>query len=57
MALWKVNLNKVDKTDGRTVLDYIKDQIERNKGLATEPVLQGYYNQLKKAGAKHRVEL
>ena len=57
MTYWKVNLNKVDETDGRTVLDYIKVQIERNKGLVSEPVLQGYYNQLKKAGAKHRVEL
>ena len=57
MTYWKVNLNKVDKTDGRTVLDYIKDQIERNKGLASEPVLQGYYKQLKKAGAKHKSEL
>ena len=57
MTYWKVNLNKVDETDGRTVLDYIKDQIESNKGLVSEHVLQGYYNQLKKAGAKHRVEL
>lgn len=57
MTYWKVNLNKVDETDGRTVLDYVRDQVERNKGLASEPVLRGYYNQLKKAGAKHKSEL
>ncbi len=57
MTIWKVNLNKVDEMDGRTVLDYLKTQIERNKGMASEPVLQGYYNMLKKAGAKHKLEL
>ena len=57
MTFWKVNLNKVDQTDGRTLLDYVKDHIDRNAGLATEPILRGYYAQLKKAGAKHKSEL
>jgi hypothetical protein len=54
---WKVNLNKVDETDGRTVLDYVQSQIDANKGLATEPVLKKYYQMLKDAGAKHKWEL
>lgn len=54
---WKVNLNKVDEMDGRTLLDYIRAQIERNKGLPAEPTLKQYYTMLKKAGAKHKSEL
>ncbi|MBW8359257.1 MAG: hypothetical protein K0M63_05555 [Weeksellaceae bacterium] len=57
MAQWKVNFNKVDETDGRTVLDYVQSQIERNKGLPAEPTLKRYYDMLKKAGAKHKSEL
>lgn len=57
MTYWKVNLNKVDEMDGRTVLDYVAMQIQENEGLASEPVLKRYYAMLKKAGAKHRVEL
>jgi len=54
---WKVNLNKVDAIDGRTTLDYIKYQIERNKGNALEEKFQIYYDKLKAAGAKHKSEL
>lgn len=54
---WKVDLNKVDEADGATVLDYVKMQIERNKGLPSEPYLKSYYDMLKKAGAKHKSEL
>lgn len=54
---WKVNLNRVDPSDGRTVLDYIKFQIEKNKGNALERKLQHYYDILKAAGAKHKAEL
>jgi hypothetical protein len=57
MVSWKVNLNKIDDADGMTVLDYIQMQIGRNRGLPSEPYLKGYYDMLKKAGAKHRVEL
>lgn len=57
MTMWKVNLNRVDEMDGRTVLDYIQTQIGRNKGLASEPVLKRYYDMMKKAGAKHKSEL
>lgn len=57
MAKWKVNFNKVDEMDGRTVLDYVQDQIVRNKGLPSEPTLKDYYNMLRDAGAKHKWEL
>ncbi|WP_408096862.1 hypothetical protein ACJVC5_17625 [Peredibacter sp. HCB2-198] len=54
---WKLDLNKVDASDNRTVLDYIKFQIERNKGNSLEPKLKSYYNRFKAAGAKHKSEL
>ena len=57
MAQWKVNLNKVDESDGRTVLDYVKYHLERAKGTTSERKLKLYYSSLKRAGAKHRSEL
>lgn len=57
MAKWGVNFNKVDETDDRTVLDYIRDQITSNKGLPTEPTLKHYYKMLRESGAKHKFEL
>lgn len=57
VSLWKVNLNKVDETDGRTVLDYLKYKIELKKGTPLAEKLQHYYKVLKDAGAKHKNEL
>jgi hypothetical protein len=57
MARWKVNLNKVDEMDGRTVLDYVKYHLDRAKGTSMERKLDLYYNSLKSAGAKHKHEL
>lgn len=54
---WKVDFNKVDETDGRTVLDYVKYQMERAEGTSLEVRLNFYYKSLKSAGAKHRSEL
>jgi hypothetical protein len=54
---WKINLNKVDETDGRTVLDYVEKEIKRFEGMETEKALKEYYHHLKKAGAKHKSEL
>ncbi len=56
-AYWGVNLNKIDAADNATVMDYIAMQLERNKGLPTEPLLKRYYDMFKRFGAKHRVEL
>ena len=57
MIEWKIDLNKVDETDKRTVLDYVEYQIGRNKGNALESRHRGYYDLLRKAGAKHAREL
>ncbi len=57
LAVWGVNFNKVDETDGRTVLDYVQHQIKISKGLAIEEKLKQYYYILRKAGAKHKWEL
>lgn len=54
---WKVNLNRVDEADGRTLLDYVRSEIEKNKGTNLEPVLKGYYKVLQRSGAKHKAEL
>lgn len=55
--IWKVNLNRVDPTDGRTVLDYVQKEIDRNKGTSVESKLKSYYDMLRTSGAKHRSEL
>ena len=58
MAKWDVNLNKVDPTDGRTVLDYIQYQLKLNQGSkAITNSLEDYYQSLRSAGAKHKSEL
>lgn len=53
----KLGLTKVDKDDGRTILDYLQYHIQRTRGSETEKQLRGYYAKLRKAGAKHQVEL
>lgn len=57
VADWGVNLNYVDRTDNRTVLDYIEDEIVRLDGTAAERTLRRYYRTLRDAGALHRREL
>lgn len=54
---WKVNLNKVDESDGRTLLDYLQFHIQRNNENSLAQKYKLYYFKLKKAGAKHKVEL
>lgn len=54
---WKVDLNKIDDSDKRTVLDYVKYHLDKNKGNELEIVYQMYYMKLKKAGAKHSSEI
>lgn len=55
--IWKVDLNRIDPSDGRTVLDYVQKEIDRNKGLSIESKLRSYYDMLRSSGAKHRNEL
>lgn len=51
--IWNVPLNKIDAYDNKTVLDFAKGEIERNKGTAIEKSLESYYSQIRAAGAKH----
>lgn len=57
VAQHKLGLSRVDESDGRTLLDYIQDHMERTKGGEIEKKLRIYYQQLRAAGAKHRREL
>lgn len=57
VAEWKVGFNKVDKGDGRTVLDYIQYHMQRNAGTEVALRLQSYYDTIRKAGGKHAAEL
>ncbi|MNI27394.1 hypothetical protein D3C73_811290 [compost metagenome] len=54
---WRLPLNKIDYTDNRTLLDYVKYHTVKNKGNALEELYQVYYDKLRSAGAKHRTEL
>lgn len=54
---WKVNLNRIDSADGRTVMDYLKDELDKNPPTYTKKFYEGYYRVLKNKGAKHRAEL
>ena len=54
---WGVNLNKVDDSDGKTPLDYLRDKISRSRGSPNERHFKSYYDQLRASGAKHRSEL
>jgi hypothetical protein len=46
-------LNQPDKQDGRTVLDYVRDEMNKPASPALKQKLQLYYNKLQAAGAKH----
>lgn len=54
---WKVNLNRVDPADQRTVMDYIRDELNKNPPPYNKQFLEGFYRRLKNKGAKHRTEL
>lgn len=53
----KLGLTRVDETDGRTILDYLKDRSQRAGDSVVARHCQVYYDVLRKAGAKHRSEL
>jgi hypothetical protein len=54
---WKAILNRIDRWDNKTVLDYVDSEIVRNAGSDSEKVLRGYRVTLESAGAKRRGEL
>lgn len=53
---WNVDLNHVDATDGKTVLDYIVDR-RSNAGPTWARTLDRYYARFRAAGARHASEL
>jgi hypothetical protein len=54
---WKVDLNQVDASDGRTVLDYIQDELLKERGTRNEANLQRYFDFFRRFGAKLQREL
>ncbi|GGH06761.1 hypothetical protein [Pedobacter zeae] len=54
---WKLDLNKIDSSDGMTLLDYIDDNLLRAKGSAFESTYKKYHDMFRKAGAKYKKEL
>lgn len=54
---WKIDLNEVDNSDQRTLLDYVKYHMDRNKGNELESKFKMYYIKLRGAGAKHKEEI
>jgi len=57
VTTWGINLNKIDPADGKTVLDYVKEEMVKKKGTPLETTLKSYYFGLKEAGAKHKKDL
>lgn len=56
---WKLDLNRVDPSDGRTVLDYAYDEYaaETSKGSSIANKIKGYITILEKNGAKRSKDL
>ena len=54
---WGVDLNRVDGSDNRTVLDYVKFHRDRHQGNQIGRKMSYYYELLREAGAKHKTEL
>jgi len=55
---WKVDLNRIDPADNKTVMDYVEDKLKRlppNSSLKYR--LEQYHRKLRIAGAKYRHEL
>jgi len=50
-------INRVDPSDGRTVLDYVLDEQRRWAGTTREPRLKVYYDALRESGALHAHEV
>ena len=53
---WHVDLNQIDATDGKTVLDYISDR-RATAGPTFARTLDRYYTRFRAAGARHAREL
>ena len=56
---WKLSLNHVDRSDGRTVLDYIAAELAQARSTNPDlvPILQRYFDLFRSRGAKYASEL
>lgn len=52
---WGVNLNRIDPVDGKTVLDFLQDEIAKNQ--PNKAFCRAYYQIFKENGAKHAAEI
>ena len=50
--VWRVDLNRPDASDGKTVLQYVESELERSRGTPQESMYQSYYNELRRGGAR-----
>jgi hypothetical protein len=57
VKIWGIDVNIVDPSDNRTLLDYAESQRDQYKGTAMETELQNYIDILVRHGAKRRREL
>lgn len=57
MITWGADLNTVDPSDNRTVLDYVQYHIKKNEGNDLQKRFLRYFAKLRAAGAKFASEL
>ncbi|MFM7404145.1 MAG: hypothetical protein ACKO1N_08660 [Erythrobacter sp.] len=57
IARSELNLNYVDPSDGRTILDYVDEELRLNRGSTNEFQLQEFFNVMRSRGAKFAHEL
>ena len=55
--VWDVDLNHIDESDGRTVIDYLDNEISKNLGRPAESELTSYRDMLVRAGARTTAQL
>lgn len=53
---WKVDLNHVD-ADGKTVMDYLDDEIAASRGTSREATLRNYLQLIRAGGGRYKREL
>lgn len=54
---WGLDLNVIDASDNKTLLDYTEEQYRQNEGKPIAKKLREYVEDLRAAGAKRRSEL
>jgi hypothetical protein len=55
---WGVDLDLIDETDGKTLADFIRDELKSSRGTVNEPFLREYFDIIRaKGGGKFRSEI